>query len=188
MSVGSFIVSGVGVQSTIGLFITEGFGAGNFAPPASAVLGGMVKRRHSKRYEVEINGILFMARSIPALEAKVIQWRKDHPANDKLPPKPVPSTIRSDTGPVRAFEPPEPERREIPARLPSRETVSIVSNVRPSAHELETGAQSLLAAQEMAHRVQEEALQTAIAEALRIAQKEEDDDMEALMAILRVAA
>lgn len=188
MSVASFIVGGLGRSGSVALFITEGFYENGGVPPVNAVLGGMVKRRHSKRYEITVNNIPFMARSIPELEAKVLRWRREHPANDKKPvvarrvALPTPKEVES----APLLETPRgPERRENRDASPavvSRETFPAQQAIAAAA---------VLAQQEAAleaRRAQEEAHRQHLAalEARRLA--DEEDDLAAITAILKAIA
>lgn len=86
MSIGSFVLGGIGGGSTVALFVNEGFGKGIGLPtPAVAVVGGIV-RRGKRRFEVIVDGVRFTARSPLALQAKVAAWRRARiPANDTKP-------------------------------------------------------------------------------------------------------
>ena len=183
MSVSSFVLGGVGGQSTVALFVTEGFGCFTTAP-VSVVLGGIVKKRHSKRYEITLNGVPFVGRSVAELEAKVIRYRREHPANDRPAPKPKPvptPVVAAPPGDDLAQSPSGPERGEI------RDVIApIVSRETPSLAELARGAESLAA--QAALLAQEEAAQCELASATAKALAEEEDDMAALLAILEVAA
>lgn len=177
---------------TFGIYFAPVYFASNYFAPRyfpgiqhstpSAVVGGIVKRK--KRYEVEVNGQKFVALSVPALEALVLAWRRAHPANDPAPPKPEPKPIPKPptaSQPVaRPVKSSGPERREIRGTTPP-------IAVRGDVHGQLIAAQASLALQH-AQREQEEALRQAIAEAMAQAQAEEEDDIEAIMAILRVAA
>lgn len=91
MSIGSFVLGGVGGGSTVALFINEGFGivVGGSAAPAVVSVGGIVKRSGKRRFHVTIDGVTFTARSPAALQSKVNAWRRGHlPANDTAKPQP----------------------------------------------------------------------------------------------------
>ena len=140
----------------------------------SSSIGGMAKRR-GKRFEITINDQKFVAPSVPALEAIVLAWRKAHPANDTAPkpkPKPIPApakripetVVLADAG---AQTPSGPEWREDRGTILPTMPLAISDAVARS---------------EAARIAREKE------EAIRKAVEEEEDDMEALMAILRVAA
>ena len=158
--------------------------------------GGGIPRQNVKRkrgkYEIEINGQRFIASSIPALEAMVAQWRKANPANDKptlVTAKPKP---RKEVVPhTRAIDALPPGRDTATPRVPERAPGAVAVQLGPTQSELALGQQAAVAhaaLAELAARAQIEALEHQLAEEAARRQAEEDDDVEAIMAILQAVA
>ena len=152
----------------------------------AALSGGMVKKRHSKRYEVTVDGVTFIAPTVAALERKVATWRRAHPANDKKPP---PARATAAASAVVASPPavtavPPPSALLLPA-IP--QPVFLPTLPPPTLAEGAAILEAHQAAAEAAQAHREAVLASIAADAAR--QREFDlDDMEAIEAILKAVA
>ncbi len=202
MTIGSFILGGIGGGSTVALFINEGFGiVGGGAAPAVASVGGIV-RRGKRRFEAVVDGVRFTARSPLALQSKISAWRRAHiPANDTRPkPKPakevVPDTgsagvafaataLAADTATPPAIPVTAPGAAPFPLTAP-RDVVF------PPPAPLPAGQAAVAAQATIAHHMAALAHREAAQRDLHIASAQhaadDESDIEAIMAILEHAA
>lgn len=172
--------------------ITSSVTFGNFTITTvtpSTIAAGKIRKKHSKRYEVTINGITFMAQSVPALEAKVAAWRLAHPANDKEPDSPKPQKV--DKAAAIAVEAKEPPREVIRAVqiIPPPVTISAAPILpRPTLAE----GLALIQGATLLGGIDAEAQQKAFAQAVAIEEArlraQEEDDIAALRIILEAVA
>lgn len=188
MSVSGTITYGIGPKGSLQFLLLDGLSLGIAAAPAAAVIGGMVKRRHSKRFEVLLDGVTLIGRSLPDLERKVVAWRAAHPKAKEVVP--VEST-RTDTGAT------EPLAREQPPQVESPNRTEAPSNTGAGAPAVfyvpqgVPGAQALFeAAADQAQRMARHQHVMRLQDAMRQAQAQalEDDDMDVLRLILEKVA
>jgi hypothetical protein len=203
VTVGSFILGGVGAKSTVALFINEGFGFVVATPAAAVAVGGMPSKRHKGKYEVVVDGVRFRSRSIEALQAKVSAWRRAHiPANDTQPQPAKEVVPREHAKPVETAPPailtPAPGAAPFPLAPPHHVIFPPPAPLPPS--EVAAAAAGILHRHEqaMAFRAHAEAAEREVA-ALHLAaiqaahaaaahqRHAEEDDLQALMAILEAA-
>lgn len=156
---------------------------------ASGTTGGLIKRRHSKRYEFQVaNGPILIAPSIAALQQKIAAWRAAHPQSPAIQQpqvemEVVPHTQAGPRADNDGATEPSASGEAAQSRLGDQEAPS---NTVPGAPFIpgEHIAIGTALAQQAARAEQQQA-----AEALMLAlQTEEDDDMEALRMILEIAA
>lgn len=191
MSVGSFVLGGVGGGSTVALFINEGFGFSVAAVvPVVASVGGMV-RRGKRRFEIVIDDVRFSARSPAQLQSKVAAWRRGHiPANDPRPqPKPAKEVMPDKPGTTIREAGSSPSDTATPPALPVASPGAVPLNLAVSPEALSIvarAAQTRVAALAMA--AQREAAERELAMARAKVAAREDDDWEALQVILEMVA
>jgi len=148
----------------------------------SADLGGMAKKRRARRYEIVIDDVRFLAYSPGELAAKVRAWRQDHPA----PTSAAPTEPRS--GPEKPVVP--SGRRTAAARAIPKITVlpALVRADSPPGRVVAFAAMARQRWLDMEIRGAAIAAQGAWEAAQLQALEEEEDDIEAIMAILRLVA
>lgn len=200
MSVGSFVLGGVGGGSTVALFINEGFGFSVAAVvPVVASVGGMV-RRGKRRFEIVIDDVRFSARSPAQLQSKVAAWRRGHiPANDPRPqPKPAKEVVPDRSG-IRTEHPETARDTATPPALPVASPGAVPfplaaprDVVFPPPAPLPPGQAATAAQATIAHHMAQIAHQEAAQRELHAAMAHhaagDEDDVQALMAILEHAA
>lgn len=131
-----------------------------------------VKRRRG-RYELTIDGQRLVADTVPALEAMAARWRRISTPNDNAKPQPRKEVVLHQV--PRSISPPDrPDQRHTAS--PPATPVAPGAVVAPplSPHQAESARQALIA-----QRTIDE-----LAELMRRA--EEEDDFEAIMALLEV--
>lgn len=185
MSISPVVTLGYGSNAgaAIAFVVTEGYSPSFVAPPPATPTGGMVKRRN--RYEIEIDGQKLTAASIPALEAMVVRWRARKTANDnprpqaRVPQPEPPKEVVPDRPALEAGN--SGDTATPPAELEAPGAV-VPLQFGPTQSEFETAQQSLAAQAVLADLAKIEA------EALKRRQREDDDDIDAIMAILEAIA
>ena len=141
-----------------------------------------VKKRHSKRYEIVINNVKFIGRSVAELEEKVAAWRLAHPANPPIVAKiAAPKAKKPPLRVIEAVPPSEPVAVEVgqpptePPITPEQIAAVAVGLAAQEARRIEEEA-------ERASRLLEQ--QTRLAETLRIAAEQDAEDFEVLLVLL----
>lgn len=194
MSVSGIITYGIGPKGSLQFLLLDGLALGVSAAPAAAVIGGMVKRRHSKRYEVLIDGVTLIGRSLPDLERKVAAWRAAHPkAVESIAPMRE-ITPAGATEPSAREQPPQvesPRHGEAPGNTGAGAPAEIAPRPIGNVADLSTIAAMAqlganLDAAQRAAVVARQAHLEAAADAQRRAW--EDDDMDVLQLILEKVA
>ncbi len=195
MSVGSFVLGGIGGGSTVALFINEGFGIVGGGAAAAVSVGGIV-RRGKRKYEAVVDGVRFTARSPLALQSKIAAWRRAHiPANDTRPqPKPAKEVVPDTRGqePLRADTVTPPA---IPVTAPGAAPFPLTAPrdvVFPPPAPLPAGQAAVAAQATIAHHMAALAHREAAQRDLHVMAAHhaagDESDVEAIMAILEHAA